>query len=79
MTNFDSNVFDLITSLIDFVNICYKITFTFKGKQRFSIILLGHQKQIWKRAGGGGGGGGVRCTGTLTSFRVKWHTVLKSE
>ena len=46
MTNFDSNVFDLITSLIDFVNICYKITFRFKGKQRFSIILLGHQKQI---------------------------------
>ena len=58
MTNFDSNVFDLITSLIDFVNICYKITFRFKGKQRFSIILLGHQKQIWRGGGGGGGGRG---------------------
>ena len=31
------------------------------------------------KGGGGGGGEGFRCTGTLTSFRVKWHTVLKSE
>ena len=31
-----------------FVNICYKVTFTLKGKQGFSILLLGHQKQICK-------------------------------
>ena len=34
----------VITNLIYFVNICYKVTFTLKGEQGFTIILLLHWK-----------------------------------
>ena len=35
-----------VTSLINFVTICCKVTLTPKCEQRFSIILLRHRKQI---------------------------------